>query len=168
MTERRPFDLERYIETVKHGPCFICRLVAGDPKYRHHIIYEDDGAIAFLNKNPTLRGYTLVCPKTHRQQVTADFTLEEYLALQALVFRVSEAVRRVTGAARVYVLSLGSNEGNRHVHWHVAPLPPGVPLEDQQFAALDVTRGVLALSEEEMADLAGQIREAIEAPVREV
>ena len=25
---------------------------------------------------------------------------------------------------------------NAHVHWHVAPLPPGVPYEQQQFRAV--------------------------------
>jgi diadenosine tetraphosphate (Ap4A) HIT family hydrolase len=163
MTERRPFDLESYVERITQGPCFICRLVAGDPEYRHHVVYEDDGAIVFLNKYPTLEGYTLVCPKAHLEHVTADFSPDEYLRLQGLVYRVGEAVRRVTGAVRIYVLSLGSKEGNSHVHWHVAPLPPGVPPEAQQFAALDVTRGVLALNETQMADLAAKIRAEIAA-----
>jgi len=30
---------------------------------------------------------------------------------------------------RVYILSLGSQQGNKHVHWHSAPLPFGVPVE---------------------------------------
>lgn len=158
MDERRPFDLETYVEAVKHGPCFICRLVAGDPRYEHHIVYEDEATIAFLNKYPPLRGYTLVCPKDHREQVTADFTPDEYLRLQAVVFRVGEAVRRATAAARVYVLSLGSNEGNSHVHWHVAPLPSGLPFEAQQVAALDTQHGVLQLTTAEMIDLAARIR----------
>lgn len=161
MAERIAFDLEGYVERTTKGPCFICRVAAGDPDFRHHLVYEDDWAIAFLNKYPTLAGYTLVCPKAHRRQVTGDFTAEEYLRLQGLVRRVGEAVRRVTQAERIYILSLGSNQGNSHVHWHVAPLPPGVPLEAQQFAALDVTRGVLALSDDEMAALAGRIRDEI-------
>ena len=162
MTERDAFDLDAYVERATQGPCFVCRLVAGDPDYRHHIVYEDDFAIAFLNKWPTLAGYTLVCPKAHREQVTGDFTEAEYLRLQALVRRVGEAVRRVTQPERVYILSLGSQQANRHVHWHVAPLPPGVPLEAQQGAALDVTRaGVLRLSDAEMADLARRMGEAL-------
>jgi diadenosine tetraphosphate (Ap4A) HIT family hydrolase len=32
----------------------------------------------------------------------------------------------------MYIFTFGSNEGNPHVHWHVVPLPPGVPYEDQQ------------------------------------
>ena len=163
MTERRPFDLEAYVERATRGPCFICALVAGDPDYRHHVVYEDDWAIAFLNRNPTLAGYTLVAPKPHREQVTGDFTAGEYHRLQEVVRRVGEGLRRVTGAERIYILSLGSQQANRHVHWHVAPLPPGVPLEDQQFAALDVTRGVLSLSDAEMADLARRIGEAMRA-----
>ena len=67
-------------------------------------------------------------------------------------------MRRVTGTERVYIASLGSQQANRHVHWHVAPLPPGVPLEEQQFVAMDATKvGVVAMSEAEMADLAARI-----------
>ena len=63
---------------------------------------------------------------------------------------------------RVYILSLGSQTGNRHIHWHVAPLPPGVPFEQQQFAALDAERaGVLAMDDPELAELARRIAQAI-------
>jgi diadenosine tetraphosphate (Ap4A) HIT family hydrolase len=65
-----------------------------------------------------------VCPKEHREQATADFSMEEYLDLQRVVYWVSEAVREEVGAELMYVLTLGSNEGNAHVHWHVVPLPP--------------------------------------------
>ena len=165
MTDRQPFDLEAYVERSTRGPCFICRLVAGDPDYRHHIVWEDDFAIAFLNKWPVLAGYTLVSPKAHREQVTGDFTADEYHRLQEVVRRAGEATRIVTGAERVYILSLGSQAANSHVHWHVAPLPPGVPPEEQQFAALDVTRtGYLDLGDAEMADLARRLGEAMQAP----
>jgi diadenosine tetraphosphate (Ap4A) HIT family hydrolase len=155
---KKQFDLESYITRATRGPCFVCRTVARDPEYLHHIVYEDDQAIAFLNRNPTLVGYTLVCPKAHRRHVTGDFSPAEYLELQALVHRVGEAVRRATDAARLYVLSLGSNDANEHVHWHLAPLPRGVPLEDQQLAALDVQRGVLDLDVQTMEAIAANIR----------
>jgi diadenosine tetraphosphate (Ap4A) HIT family hydrolase len=162
-TVRKPFDLESYVARATHGPCFICRVVAGDPAFQHHVIYEDETSIAFLNKYPTLPGYTLVCPKAHKQQVTGDFSRKEYLQLQSLVHRIGEAVRRAMGADRLYVLSLGSNEANNHVHWHLAPLPAGVPLEDQQFAALDVTRGVLDLDDDAMKAIASRLRDEIAA-----
>jgi hypothetical protein len=57
------------------------------------------------------------------------------------------------------VLSLGSQQANRHVHWHLAPLPPGVPFEQQQLAALASDLRLIA-DEAEMAALAAQIRAA--------
>lgn len=142
------------------GRCFVCELVAGNPEFRHHVVYEDETAIAFLNAYPVLYGSLLVAPREHREAVTGDFAAEEYLALQAVVHRVGEAVRRVVPTERLYVLSLGSQQGNRHVHWHVAPLPPGVPFAQQQFAALD-TDLCLDLSDDELAELASRVREAL-------
>jgi len=162
MAERRPFDVASYVVSVQSRPCFICGLVSGDPAFAHHVVYEDDDAIAFLNKFPPLHGYVLVCPKAHLEQVTGDFSREAYLRLQALVHDVGEALRATLETERIYILSLGSQQANRHVHWHVAALPPGVPLEDQQFAALDVERaGYLDMAPEEMADLAGRLAAAI-------
>ncbi len=157
-------DLTAYHERARNGPCFVCGILAGDPDFAgHHVIYEDDRAIAFLNRWPTQRGYTLVAPKEHREQATGDFTTEEYLDLQRFVYRVSEAVREETGAERMYVLSLGSNQGNAHVHWHVVPLPPGVPYEEQQFAALMLeTAGALDLPGDELASIAARIGNRME------
>jgi len=168
MSQRQPMDIEAYVHRVRHGPCFICEMVAGDPVHRHHIIYEDDETIVFLNKYSTLFGHTLVAPREHREQVTADLTLGEYLALQRVIYRVGEALRRVVPTERLYILSLGSQQGNRHVHWHVVPLPPGVPYEKQQLESLNMAHGVLQLSDEEMADLAQRIRRAMDAPTTSV
>ncbi len=161
MSQRQPFDIETYVQRSQHGPCFICEIVAGNPEYRHHVIYEDDIAIVFLNKYPTLRGYTLVAPRKHREHVTGDFTLDEYLALQQIIYRVAKALQRAVPTERVYILSLGSQQGNQHVHWHIAPLPPGVPYKEQQLDALRFEKGVLKLPDEEMASLVRQIRKAM-------
>lgn len=158
MFPREPVDLEGYMRRSRSGPCFICEIAAHEPRYYdHHIVYEDDAALAFLNKYPTLYGYTLVAPKEHREQATSDFTLEEYLALQRLIYRVAEALRLEVPTERMYILTLGSQEGNRHVHWHIAPLPPGVPYEEQQLEALKLEKGALAIPAEEMASLAARI-----------
>ena len=42
---------------------------------------------------------------------------------------VAGAVSEVVPTGRVYSLSLGSRQGNAHLHWHVAPLPAGVPYD---------------------------------------
>ncbi len=124
----------------------------------NHVIHQNEEFIAFLNKYPTLYGYALVAPVQHKEQVTGDFTLEEYLALQRAVYRVAEAVRDTVETERIYILSLGSQQGNRHVHWHIAPLPHGIPFKQQQLAALNIDEGFLDIPEPEMADLAERIR----------
>jgi diadenosine tetraphosphate (Ap4A) HIT family hydrolase len=103
----------------------------------------------------------LVAPRDHREQAAGDFTLDEYLALQRVIYHVAEAIRQVVASERIYILTLGSQQGNRHVHWHIAPLPPGVPYEQQQMAALDISRGILALSDAEMAALAQAVRQEL-------
>ncbi|MDQ3704092.1 MAG: HIT family protein [Chloroflexota bacterium] len=159
LPQREAVDLEAYIQQSQTGPCFICEIIGRKAGCTdHHILYEDDIAIAFLNKYPTLYGYSLVAPREHREQATGDFTLEEYLALQKVVYTVAEAVRQEVPTERMYILTLGSQQGNRHVHWHIAPLPPGVPYIEQQFAALSMENGILKLSSEEMSMLAERIR----------
>ena len=162
--ERYAPDLDAYHERARTGPCFVCGIVARDPDFAgHHILYEDEDAIAFFSRWPTQRGYTLVAPKGLGEQVTGDFPVGEYLALQRVVYRAAEAVREEVGAERVYVLSLGSNEGNAHVHWHVVPLSPGTPYEEQQFAAVMLeTAGALDMPEDERAALAARIGRRME------
>jgi diadenosine tetraphosphate (Ap4A) HIT family hydrolase len=162
--ERYQPDLRAYHRRARTGPCFVCAIVAGDPAFPSHpIVYEDEKTIAFLTTNPTQYGYTLVCPKEHREQATGDFAMEEYLDLQRVVYRVAEAVRAEVGDERMYMMTLGSKQGNSHVHWHVVPLPPGVPYEEQQFGALMLeSAGALRIPEKEKAELAQRIAQRIE------
>ena len=156
-----PPPLDEYVESARRT-CFVCELVAGHDD-RHTIVYDDEVAIAFLNRFPTLYGYVIVAPREHREQVTGDFAEDEYLALQRVLHRVGEAVRRAVPTERLYLLSLGSQQGNSHVHWHVAPLPAGVPFERQQLAALSWDEGIIELSPEEQDELAERIRAALRA-----
>jgi diadenosine tetraphosphate (Ap4A) HIT family hydrolase len=158
VTRKRTIDWKEVRREVG-GRCFICEFLAGNPEFRHHVVYEDGRAIAFLQRFQTLYGYVIVAPKEHREQVTGDFELDEYLALQRVVHRVGEAVRQTVPTERLYLLSLGSQAGNSHVHWHVAPLPPGVPYDQQQLVALDTDEGV-DLSDGELAELAERIAAA--------
>ena len=149
------------LDALHHGfrtqPCFVCEVVAGTNELPQHIVHEDDKTIAFLDAYPRAYGYTLVAPKEHREQVTGDFTMEEDLNLQRLVYRVTEAVREEVGAERTYLYTYGSNQGIAHVHWHLVPLPAGVPYEQQQGAWAGWRMGVLKIPQEEMALLAERI-----------
>ncbi len=134
MDEKRvPFDLEAYVTEITSGrECFVCRIVR-EPEPEHPVIFQDDRYVAFLNRYPPLLGYTLVAPVEHKEQALGDFDLDSYVAMQGFVYRVGSALSSVVPTERLYILSLGSQQGNSHVHWHLAPLPPGVPFEEQQF-----------------------------------
>ena len=161
---RVPLDIPEYVGHVRSaagdGTCFICSIVAG-ARDDHLVVFRDDVCIAFLAKWPTLLGYTLVAPLEHRTDVVGSFTNDEYADLQRRVHRVGRAVTAAVPTERLYVLSLGSHQGNSHVHWHVAPLPPGVPYDRQQYASLMHENGYLDIPDADSAALARRIRELL-------
>ncbi|MFD0556258.1 histidine triad (HIT) family protein/ATP adenylyltransferase [Stackebrandtia endophytica] len=161
MSRRIPFDIAAYERLIISTDCFICRIVAGETENPHHVIWEDDRYIAFLNRYPTLPGYLLVSPKRHLVDVVRDLDTADYLDLQAVVHRVARAAASVLPTERVYLMSLGSMQGNAHIHWHVACLPPEVPYPRQQFHALMAENGVLDQTADEMAAIAAGIRSAM-------
>ena len=161
MFERYKLDSDAYHHRAQTGPCFVCRIIARDPDYPAHIVHEDEVAIAFLDKYPPLYGHTLVAPRIHVEHLTADLNLEQYLALQRRLYRVAEAVRQEVAAERVYLYAFGSNQGNAHVRWHVAPLPPGIPYRQQQIAA--IRQDPLHIPEADRAALAARIRTRLSA-----
>ena len=158
---RRPVDVADYLRRAKSVGCFICEFVARNRAFHHHEIYRDADAVVFLDKYQTVRGKTLVAPSRHLEDVTSSFTVDEYLRLQALVYNVAEAMRQVLPTERIYICSLGSREANSHVHWHVVPLPPGVPFERQQAQTLMLEHGVIPMDEQELAALAREIAGAM-------
>jgi len=164
--ERYHPDMQALHKGFRTNPCFVCGIVESLPDAPAHIVYEDDTYVAFLDAYPRQYGYTLVCPKEHREQVSADFSLPEYLSLQELVYHISEAVRAEVDAERMYIFTFGSNQGNSHVHWHVAPCPRGTPYDQQQGAAVGWQAGVLRIPEEEMAALAARLRARVEERVK--
>ena len=170
MRERKPYDLDTYGRQTRSGPCFICEFLRGNPAYPHHTVHEDEFAVAFLSRAPnkegknltTAYGYTLVVPREHREQLM-DLSEGEYLHLQRVVYRVARALREEVPTERTYVLSLGSNAGNSHLHWHVVSLPPGVPYGEQQFHFLMSENGVVELTDAELTDLAERLRQRMAA-----
>jgi diadenosine tetraphosphate (Ap4A) HIT family hydrolase len=155
---RVPFDVVGYERRSREGPCFVCAILAGHPDYFHHDVYEDAETIAFLSRYPTLLGHCLVAPKRHVENWVSDLDEVQFLAFQRTVHRIARAIAASVPTERMYSLSLGSRQGNAHLHWHIAPLPPGVPYRQQQFHALMSENGVLAVDESAQAHLALTIR----------
>ncbi len=155
---RVSFDSAAYARRSRQGRCFVCAIVAGDHAYHHHIVYQDADTIAFLNRYPTLLGYCLVAPRQHVENWAHELTEAQFLELQRVTYRVARAVAAAVPTERMYSLSLGSRQANAHVHWHVAPLPPGIPYDQQEFGALLKENGVLDVTDDAQAELANAIR----------
>ena len=154
-------DVAAYVRRVQGSRCFVCALIGGEPGYEHEVVVDDGDHIAFLSRYPTVYGYLLVAPKRHVEHLARDLSEVEYLRLQAVVHRVARALESVVPSERTYVLSLGSQQGNPHVHIHVVPLPPGTPYEQQQFHALMTENGVVPMTPQDRAELGAQLRTAL-------
>lgn len=160
----RNFPRAEYLHRVRTGPCFVCAILDGDPAFHHDDVYEDAETIAFLVQYPTLLGHLVVAPKAHLESWVEDMSEGEFARFQRTVHRIATAVARTLPTERMYSLSLGSRQGNRHLHWHVAPLPPGVPYEEQQHFALMSEHGVLDVSPESQSALAAEIHRNLARP----
>jgi histidine triad (HIT) family protein/ATP adenylyltransferase len=156
---KQKHDLAAQVKRSRDGPCFVCAYQNGHHDYRHEPVYSDDSVVAFLSRYPTLLGYTIVAPRAHILEVTGDWEL--FRRVTDVVHDVAEALKVTVPTERVYLMSLGSHQGNAHVHWHVAPLPPGVPYERQQFYAVMAENGILDVKPEAQAALAARIRSTL-------
>ncbi len=154
-------DLGSYVERARSGPCFVCAFLAGHPDYPHETVFEDEHHVAFLDRWPTLPGKVLVAPKAHVEHAVRDLDVTAYTRLMLVVREIALAVEDVYESERTYLYSLGSRQGNTHLHWHVAALPPGVPYEQQQFHALMTENGVLSPSPREAAATASRLRASL-------
>jgi diadenosine tetraphosphate (Ap4A) HIT family hydrolase len=86
--------------------------------------------------------------------------MDEYLQLQRIVYIVTEAVRHEVQVERMYLCSFGRNEGNAHVHWHVAPVPQGLPFHEQGPGIFRPSR--LQIPQKDQAALAARLRQQLQ------
>jgi diadenosine tetraphosphate (Ap4A) HIT family hydrolase len=119
--QRAYLDEAAYLNLVRRA-CFSREMLAGNLDYAHHVAYHDDAAVVSLNRFPSLLGHVLVAPIEHRRAGGRRLRTGRVPPTAA---RTGTALTQLVPTERLYVLSLGSQQGNRHVHWHVAPLPPG-------------------------------------------
>jgi diadenosine tetraphosphate (Ap4A) HIT family hydrolase len=159
---RVAWDVDAYLDRVRAG-CFVCGLLSGEPGCEHDVVHRDEVGVVFLARYPLVWGHVLVAPVAHREHVVDDVPLDDHLRVQALVHRAGRALTSVVPTERLYVLSLGSQQGNRHVHWHLVPLPPGVPYVEQQTALFDVRNGWREFPPGDLARLAASIAGAMGA-----
>lgn len=114
-----------------------------------HRVGEDDRFLAFLDINPVRRGHTLVIPKV---EVDRFFDLPADVLSGILPFAqgVARRIEAVVPCDRIGMSVVGLEVP--HAHMHLIPIDS---LNDMDF-----TRPKVKMSNEEMAALAEQIRNA--------
>jgi histidine triad (HIT) family protein len=104
--------------------CLFCQIARGERP--SHIIYEGDGAVAFLDIFPCTPGHTLVIPRAHYATLS-EMPPEEAGKLFRVAAMVAVRVQSALGAAG---FNLGLNNGKAagqevfHVHVHIIPRYP--------------------------------------------
>ncbi|MFG2477693.1 HIT family protein [Streptomyces fagopyri] len=68
----------------------------------------------------TVGGWLVLLPRRHVEAVH-DLTDAEASALGLWQVRLSQALRRVTGCVKTYVVQFAEAEGFAHVHFHIVP-----------------------------------------------
>jgi histidine triad (HIT) family protein len=115
------------------------KIVAGDiPAER---LAEDDRFLAFLDVRPIRPGHSLVIPK---QEIDHFFDLPDDLLGELMVFAkpVANAIRAVTGAARVGCVVVGVEVPHAHLHLvpvdgaHDIDFRRATPAQPEELAAL--------------------------------
>lgn len=161
-------------ESRPRGACFICELLRGNPDYAHHIAHRDDVAVVFANRYPSVWGHLLIAPVAHRSgdgdgngtAPGAGLTTAQYAELSRVMDVAGRALRATVPTERLYTLRLpdrpGLPAGNQHVHWHLTPLPPGVPHGRAQMALLSGV-GQLRPPDAALARLAREVGARIRA-----
>jgi histidine triad (HIT) family protein len=98
------------------------------PAYK---VYEDDGAVAFLDIMPRAPGHTLVLPKSPVRNIL-DINAGDLAHVMTVVQKVAQAAMRVFGAQGVTVQQFNEGAGGQvvfHLHVHVIPRHDGVPMK---------------------------------------
>lgn len=109
------------------------------------ILYEDDGAIAILDRFPGVAGQTLVIPKNPTHYLF-DLPDEEYVHLLAITKKIASGLDRAFSTLRTCVVV----EGFEVPHAHIRLYPLTTP-------HLSLKSGDMA-SDEELAELGRRIR----------
>jgi histidine triad (HIT) family protein len=101
--------------------CVFCEILDGAlPAWR---VYEDDAAIAFLDKGQVTRGHTLVIPRRHAADLW-DLSEDEAAAVMRAVHRVARLLRERLPLAGLNVTqSNGAAAWQDVFHYHVHLIP---------------------------------------------
>ena len=93
--------------------CIFCKIAEGSiPSSK---IWEDENSFAFLDINPIAPGHTLLIPKKH-QDYLFDMEDEKYSEMMLKAKKLSNSIKKATGAKRIGVMVEGFLVPHAHIH----------------------------------------------------
>ncbi|MCB0999243.1 MAG: HIT family protein [Acidimicrobiales bacterium] len=99
--------------------CTFCGVVAGE--LEAHVVDEDDGFVAFLDRSPVFKGHVLVVPRPHVETLV-DLPVPSVGALFERVQRIAAAMPDAIGAHGSFVaINNVVSQSVPHLHVHVVP-----------------------------------------------
>jgi histidine triad (HIT) family protein len=107
---------------IQDPNCRFCQIIAGDEAA--HLVFEDEGSIAFLDNRPLFPGHSLLVPRDHHETL-GDLPDELVGPLFANARLLSVAVPRAMRKPGSFVaLNNVVSQSVPHVHVHVVPRKP--------------------------------------------
>ncbi len=134
-------------------PCAFCQIVSGENP--HHIFYEDDEFLGFLDKYPLNPGHSQFIPKEHHRWVW-DMDAPSIALLFTKATRVVKALQRACNTD--WVIADTGGIGVPHAHIHLVPR-----FEDDGHGELPDPKIYRDISEEEMRRLCDAIHLELES-----
>lgn len=130
--------------------CIFCDIA--ERKIPAHVVYDDDVAIAFLDKTPLFHGHVLVVPRAHvvtLPELAGDIVGPFFARVQAIARAVPSALNaQGTFVAMNNVVS----QSVAHLHVHVVPRTKGDGLKGFFWPRTKYT------SDDQMRETADKIR----------
>ena len=98
------------------------------PSYK---VYEDDGALAFLDIMPRMPGHSLVLPKSAARNIL-DVAPDDLAHVMKVAQKVAKAAMKVFEADGITLQQFNEGAGGQvvfHLHVHVIPRKNGVAMK---------------------------------------
>ena len=134
--------------------CRFCQIIAGDEAA--HLVFEDEGSIAFLDNRPLFPGHSLLVPRDHHETL-GDLPDELVGPLFANARLLSVAVPKAMRKPGSFVaLNNVVSQSVPHVHVHVVPRKPKDGLRGFFWPRTKYA------SEAEMRKVAERVRKAVD------
>ncbi|MBI3742298.1 MAG: HIT family protein [Chloroflexi bacterium] len=101
--------------------CIFCKIVARSAPAA--IIYENDGALAFLDLNPVPEGHALIVPKTHCRNLYdfPDDAARDVLRAARVTANALRDTLKSDGMSMVMASERAGGQDVFHAHFHLYP-----------------------------------------------